>query len=182
MRTGAKVVAAIALAAGAVSSAVAQTAPGWNIAWGTAQAVPLSPWATALLGVLLVAATFAFLRRRSKQGGIALMAAAAVLGSTHLTEDLWAIPSYDLTITTPAGSAFVSCLNGGTGSEQQPMNGIVERFVGTTLEEGVILSRVDPSFPLSAASAVNPASNASACTVGFRVTPAAPCALPCNPN
>lgn len=181
MRTGAKVIAAITLAAGAVSSAVAQQAPGWNIAWGTAQPVPLSPWTTALLGLLLVAATYAFLRGRSTQGGVALIAAAAIIGSTYLTEESWATPSYDLTISTPAGSAFVSCLNGGAGSEQQQLNGIAAILVGTTLEDGVILSRVDPSFPLSAASAVTPAI-ANACSVGLRVTPATPCTLPCNPT
>ena len=109
------------------------------------------------------------------------MAAAAIFGSTHLPEDLWATPSYDYTISTPSGSAFVSCLNVGAGSERQPANGIAYIFVGTTLEEGVILSRVDPSSPLSAASAVTPAI-ANECSVGLRVTPAAPCTLPCNPT
>jgi hypothetical protein len=181
MRTSAKVLVAIALAAGAVSSAVAQQGPGWDVAWGTAQPVPLSPWATALLGLLLVAATYAFLRLRSKQGGVALMAAAAILGSTYLTDDLWAIAPYDLTISTPSGSAFVSCGNFGAGSAQEAMNGIADIVVGTTLQEGVILRRVDPSIPPPAASAATPTAIANECSVGLRVTPGAPCTLPCRP-
>ncbi len=185
MRTSAKVLVAISLSAGAVSSAMAQQGSGWDLAWGTAQPVPLSPWATALLGLMLVAAAYAFLRKRIQQGGGALMAAAAIFGSTYLTDETWAIPSYDFTISTASGSKFVICGIPAVDSAQQVTNRVAaDLVVGTTLPEGVILRRVEPSFPVStSAEAVSePTTVANTCSVGLRVTPDAPCTLPCGPR
>ncbi|WP_296805458.1 hypothetical protein [Thiocapsa sp.] len=183
MRTTAKILVAISLSAGAVSSALAQQDFGWDVAWGTAQPVPLSPWATALLGLLLVAATYAFLHKRSKQGGVALIAAGAIFGSTYLTQESWAV-AYDLTISTASGSEFVSCGILDIGSTQQEANGPVDLVVGTTLQEGVVLRRVESSFPVleSSEEAPKPTALAEQCSVGLRVTPDAPCTLPCYPG
>jgi hypothetical protein len=130
---------------------------------------------------MLVAATYAFLRKRSKQGGVALVAAAAILGATYLTDESWAVAPNTFTISTPAGSAFVSCNINDIGSAQQGLNGIAEIVVGTTLQEGVVLRRVDPSFPVptSAGADAEPTVMANMCSVGLRVTPAASCTLPC---
>ena len=184
MRTSTKILFAASLSACAVSSAFAQQAPGWNLAWGAAQPVPLSPWATALLGLLLVAATYTFLRRRSTGGGIALVAAAAIFGSSYLTQESWAINPYNYTISTASGSAFVSCAILDSNVEQQETNGIEEIVIGTTLQDGVVLRRVDfsSSAPVSGAAAPEPTIGFDTCSVGLRVTPEAPCSLSCNPG
>jgi hypothetical protein len=158
MRTVAKL---MSLAAGMTVAplACAQLAPGWNISWG-AQNVPLSPALTAAIALMIGLATYAFMRKRSGQGFIAVLAA-VILGAMGVNSDLFAI-DYDYTIATQTGSSFVTC-------NQNSL------LIGTAVTGGVTLSKVEANFPLQSVTD----SIVTQCAPGVRVTPAQACQLPC---
>lgn len=141
-------------------AAMAQQPPGWNITWGL-QAVPLSPALNVLLALMLGGATYWFLRKRGK--GQALMGLIAVAGASAimLPTDTSAV-GYNLDITTPTGSEFVQCQGNSL-------------YIGTTVQAGVTLASVTPTFASSSLSN----SISEECRAGLRLTPEQSCQLPC---
>lgn len=146
---------------------------GYDIAWGV-HAVPLSPALTALIVLTMSLATWAFMRKR-RVTGFMTAAAAIALGAVSYNSDLVAA-AFDLTISSPTGSAFVECPNLGDFKQL----GLSGAMVGTTLPGGVTLTRVEPTFLLPASQgALNSLVPTQQCSVGTRLTPEIPCSLEC---
>lgn len=83
----------------------------WLISWGNIAAIPLSPLLYGVIALLLVGATYAFLRER---GGLMLLALASAFGTFSLQEHLQAqVSSFSalntLSIQTASGSTVLSC-------------------------------------------------------------------------
>lgn len=83
----------------------------WLISWGNIAAIPLSPLLYGVIALLLVGATYAFLRER---GGLMLLALASAFGTFSLQEHLQAQVSSlsalnTLSIQTASGSTVLSC-------------------------------------------------------------------------
>ncbi len=148
------------LALVAAPAAWAQQGPGWNISWGL-QAVPLSPVLNVLLALMLGGAAYWFMRKRGR--GQALMGLMAVTaGSALLLPTDMQANGYDYYINTPTGTQFLTC-NGNSLD------------ISTTVQSGVVLSTVTPTF--SSQLVTNSIQNQ--CAVGFRVTPQQSCQMPC---
>jgi len=128
-------------ALGAGAPAFAQpSGPGWNIVWG-AQSVPLGPWTTAIIAIALAAAAYGFLRKGSR-GGTAAVLAAVALGGAYVAEDVNAVLSPDLTINEPSGSEFVACPVRRSTAEDQGVE-FPQIIVGTTIDRGISLTALE---------------------------------------
>lgn len=112
---------------------LAQATFGYQVSWGT-QAVPLSPWANALIVAMLAVAAYAFLRKRAGRGMMLLVGAALVGGLSLQAQDnaLAIISTTTDTISTPAGSMTLTCnayhdvetdVSGGVTLTVVPING-----------------------------------------------------------
>lgn len=137
----------LAFVAGLAASelAMAQPIPGWDVAWGPA-AVPISPWANALIGLSLVIAAYAFLRKRVGTGLMTLAGVALVTGLVlHADNVARALPIPTYTITSPSGSHAFSCapadLAVGAGTMSAPTF-----VIGTSVAGGITLT-VTPNGP-----------------------------------
>lgn len=102
---------AFAVLAGMSQVALAQAPVGYNVSWGN-QSVPISPWLSMALGLMLLFAAYAFIRRRAGQGLIALAAAVTLVGGLVLHAEnaanaILVSPAYS--ITTPSGTHFFNC-------------------------------------------------------------------------
>jgi hypothetical protein len=165
------------------SASFAQQA-GYDIAWGV-QAVPLSPALSALIVLMMGLATWAFMRKRRGTGFMAAVAAVA-LGTMSYNADSIAIPDqYLFTISSQTGSTFVECPN----IELQPLEGSAIQLqaelppttVGTTIQGGVTLTRVEPRLFVTSSQQISAqVSPPETCGVGTRVTPDSPCPLDCR--
>lgn len=83
----------------------------WLVIWGDISAIPLSPMLYGIIALLLVGATYAFLRER---GGLMLLALASAFGTFSLQEHLQAqglgtLALNTLSIQTNTGSSTLSC-------------------------------------------------------------------------
>jgi len=135
---------------------LAQPSQGYQVGWGTAS-VPLSPWSSALIALMLVFSAYAFLRKR---GGRAMMmlAAAALVGALGvLGQDRAMAGGATDTISTPAGSMTLYC------------NPPFGHFVATTVPGGVTLTVI----PINGAAA--PAG--PECATGTHLNPGDICSL-----
>ncbi len=100
---------AIAVLAAMSMVVLAQPSPDFNVSWGLV-AVPVSPWVNVAIGLILLAATYAFIRRHAGRG-LFMLATAALVGilSFHTENMANAIdPAYH-SITTPSGSEPFYC-------------------------------------------------------------------------
>lgn len=129
-----------ALVAGLTTSelAMAQAIPGWDVAWGPA-AVPISPWANALIGLALVIAGYAFLRKRAGAGLMTLAAVALVGGLVlHIDSVARATPvGTPYTISSASGSDTLSCGSGDSAVGAVMSSGFI---IGTSVAGGVTLT------------------------------------------
>ncbi len=90
---------------------LAQPVSGYNVTWGMLS-VPISPWISVAIGLLLLLATYAFIRRHAGQGLFMLATATLVAAlSLHTAETANAVPTPFYLITTPSGSDFYNCLS-----------------------------------------------------------------------
>lgn len=98
-----------AVLAGMSHIALAQAPQGYNVTWGN-QSVPISPWLSMAIGLMLLFATYAFIRRRAGQGLVALAAAVTLVGGLvlHTENAANAVPA-TYSITTPSGTQFFNC-------------------------------------------------------------------------
>jgi hypothetical protein len=169
MRTITKfMVLAVGVTAAPLAFAQVAPPPGWNISWGV-QGVPLSPALTAAIALMIGLVTYAFMRKRGIPGFMAVLAA-VVFGGMTVNSDLSAIIINDYTITTEKGSHFVEC---GQNSLQ----------IGTTVPEGVTLTRVEENFGqqfFEGQLVTN--SIVLQCAPGVKVTPTQGCQLYCPIN
>lgn len=95
------------------TQAHAQGVPGWTMCWGTGcgiSSVPLSPWLSLLISLVLAAVGYLLIRRRSK-GLASLAALCMVLAglSGYEMQKAWAARPPDFALTSPSGSQFEAC-------------------------------------------------------------------------
>jgi hypothetical protein len=100
-----------AVLAGMCRAVLAQSVFGYNVSWGV-KSVPISPWMSAAIGLLLLIATYAFIRRRAGQG-LFMLATATLVGalSLHADDMANAAPVSLHSITTSSGSEFYNCFS-----------------------------------------------------------------------
>jgi hypothetical protein len=152
--------------------ALAQQLSGYNVTWGM-QPVPISPWAGATIGLLLLLAAYAFLRRHAGQGLFMLATAALVGGLVLHTVDTANAVAPFYSITTPTGSDFYSCISPPSYGGYQNNTGAPIRL--TLAPVGLSVS----SVPQGTAS---PSTVLVACHVGDQQLPAngGSCYMPCG--
>ena len=142
----------------------AQVIQGYQVGWGI-QSVPLSPWASAAIAIMLTFAAYAFLRKRSGRAMMMLAGAALVAGLTLNTQETaFALVGPTDNITTPSGSMTLYCTT--------------SHILGTTVVGGVSLTVTPingvPATPINGA----PAPTAIAqCTSGTHLNPGDICEL-----
>ena len=157
----------LGLAALSISSQVFAQVPGYQVSWGT-EAVPLSPWLNAMIVLMLILTTYAFMRKRAGRG-LMLLAGTLLVGalSMHTEKDaisLVAEPTY--TIATPSGSVPFSCTQ--------------THYLGTSVVGGVTLTVTPFGVPMStgAQGQVTPsAALINECMTGTHLLPGALCYL-----
>jgi hypothetical protein len=119
-------------------------AQGPNVFWTpAAQNVPLSPWLSALLTVMLTFAFYAFIRRRAKQGYWILFAAILVGGMSLYTNNSGYAGGATYTISTPSGSDLISCMTVQNSANNVPVLLTVTSggsFVGAACHTGTVLA------------------------------------------
>ena len=177
----------------ATSSTHAAPLAGYTVDWGP-HSVPLSPFLSMLIALMLGLAAYAFIRKHNRQGLVALVIASLV-GVTNYNIDSIAGSAYAYTITTESGSQYVSCGAGSATSGYTTAVAQSEILIGTNLGNGVILNSVVPSYATAAAadtpqslksvwknsSNVKVNTSYTECATNVLVTPGSPCMLSC-PN
>lgn len=99
---------AFAAFAGMSRVVLAQQVYSYNVSWGV-QSLPFSPWLSMIIGLMLLFATYAFIRRSAGQG-LFMLATATLVGTLALyTDDMAYAPISLYAITTPNGSNTFSC-------------------------------------------------------------------------
>ncbi len=162
----------------ASGAALAQQPPGWQIGWGVA-AVPLSPWASALIAVLLAIAAYAFMKRRARDGFMVLLGGALAAGLLVDAGQLARAVGYDFTIESSSGTQFVSCgllQPGAAGLANAHAQEVLGPVVGT-----------DVTTTINAVTPVNwggmtppPLTGDGVCVPGLKLSPGQSCVLPCD--
>lgn len=154
-----------------------QPPPGWQLGWG-ASPVPLSPWASALIVILLAITAYAFMKRHARTGLMALFGALLAGGALQNADiDAHAV-AYDYTITTSTGSTFVSCglVTPGNAGMAQAQNGLDGPIVGVT--QVVTINEVTPvNWGVVTPPNLN---DVGYCKPGLKLTPGDSCLLPCQ--
>jgi hypothetical protein len=89
-------------------AAAAQALYGYNVSWGV-QSVPLSPWVSAAIGLMLLLAAHAFLRRHAGRGVFMLAMATLVGAATLYAGNRAYAPPSNFPITTPVGTDKYTC-------------------------------------------------------------------------
>ena len=134
---------------------LAQLVPGYQVGWG-AQGVPLSPWASAVIALMLAFAAYAFLRKCAGRA-LMMLAGAVLVGGLSMLAQNRAMAGSGVTdlISTPAGSMTLYCSQA--------------HEVGTTVSGGVTLTvtRINGAVP--------PWNGE--CTTGTHLNPGDVCAL-----
>jgi hypothetical protein len=150
---------AFAVLASMSHTILAQSVYGYNVAWGILS-VPISPWMIAVISLMLLFATYAFLRRHAGQG-LFMLATATLVGTLMLYTDksTYAPPLPLYPITTTSGSNFFSC-SSVTNSG----------YINTTAN--TITLTVTPVGGTPSTSAPN-------CSTGTQLSPGGSCSLPC---
>ena len=163
---------AFTVSTGMSGVALAQSTFGYNVNWGV-QSVPISPWVSAVIGLLLVLATYAFIRRHAGQGLFMLIAATLVGGlALHTDDSANAGPVTLKSITTSSGSEFYSC---------SPLPAYDGYQNGTGKNLRLTLSPVGiPTNPSTLGATSSPA-NITLCHVGDQeLAPGGVCYMPCS--
>ena len=142
---------------------LAQPGPGYEVSWG-AHMVPLSPWLNALIVLMLILATYAFLRKRAGRG-LMLLAGTLLVGGMVMHTDKAAFSIIDpTTITTPSGSMTLYCTQ--------------TYYLETTVPGGVRLTVTPINFvPASVPASVTPSNGVLECTTGTYLNPGSQCYL-----
>ncbi len=140
---------------------LAQPGPGYQVGWGS-QGVPLSPWANAVIALMLAFAAYAFLRKRAGRALMMLAGAVLVGGLSVLAQDRAMAGGFTDLISTPAGSMTLYCSS--------------THWVGTTVGGGVTLTVIPLLTPTKGAFVVQDQA-VSECATGTHLNPGDVCTL-----
>lgn len=111
---------------------------GQDITWGPlSHSVPLSPMLTTLIAIMLLVATYAFMKRHAG-AGIGAMVIASLLGIATVNEDVNAFVA-DYTIATSSGSEYLCDRNSAV-----ELTGILPLVIGTSVNPGVRIISANP--------------------------------------
>jgi len=127
--------------------------------------VPLSPWLNVLIVLMLILATYAFLRQRAGRG-LMLLAGTLLVGGMvmHADKSAFSTIGPTSTIATASGSMTLYCTQ--------------THYLGTTVPGGVRLTVTPVNQPDSIQGAITPsAPSILECTTGTYLNPGALCAL-----
>jgi hypothetical protein len=158
MRIPAQLSAAIVLA-GISPFALAQVTPGYTVTWGV-QSVPLSPWASVAISVMLAMAAYAYIKRHAGPAAFMLAMATLVGGLVlHADRSAYAVRQYDQQpISTTSGALSYTC---GIGA-------LVTNIGSSTITLTVT--------PVGFTPILTPPAN---CATGSQLAPNGSCTLPC---